>query len=101
MTYTRVLSTADLAPGQMRGIEVNEEEMLLVNLEGEYYALGNICTHMTCRLSGGSIKGHNVICPCHFSVFEVKTGRVLGGPANRPEPTFKVKVEKENVLVDL
>lgn len=101
MTYTEVLLTEDLAPGQKRDVEIAGIDVLLVNLDGKYYAIGNICTHMTCRLSEGSIKGDNVTCPCHFSVFDVKTGKVLGGPASRPEPVFKVKVEKGSVLVDL
>lgn len=101
MTYTKALRTVDLAPGQMKGVEVGGENILLVNLDGKYLAIGDICTHMTCKLSEGSIKGGSVTCPCHFSVFDVKTGKVLGGPAGKPEPVFKVKVEKEQILVDL
>jgi 3-phenylpropionate/trans-cinnamate dioxygenase ferredoxin subunit len=101
MTYTKVLPTEDLAPGQMKGVEVSGKNILLVNLDGKYYAIGDICTHMTCRLSEGSITSGNVKCPCHFSVFDVRTGKVLGGPAGKPEPVFKVRVEKEQILIDL
>jgi 3-phenylpropionate/trans-cinnamate dioxygenase ferredoxin subunit len=101
MTYAKVLSTGDLSSGKMKGVEALGEQILLINLGGKYYAMGDICTHMTCNLSRGQIKGATVICPCHFSVFDIKTGRVLGGPASRPEPVFKVKIEKESVLVEL
>jgi 3-phenylpropionate/trans-cinnamate dioxygenase ferredoxin subunit len=101
MTYVKVLSTKDLPVGKMKGVEVDVEQMLLVNLDGKYYAIGDLCTHMTCRLSEGSLKGGAVTCPCHFSVFDVKTGKVLGGPAGKPEPVFSVKVEGDQVLVDL
>jgi nitrite reductase/ring-hydroxylating ferredoxin subunit len=101
MTYTRVLSIQDLQPGEMKGIEANGKQILLVNLTGKFYAIADICTHMTCHLSRGSIKDESVVCPCHFSVFDLKTGRVLGGPAGKPEPIFKVKIEKESIMVDL
>ena len=101
MTYVKVFSMQDLSPGEMKGVEANGKQLLLVNIAGKYYAIGDICTHMTCNLSRGSIKGESVVCPCHFSVFDLKTGSVLGGPASKPEPTFKVKIEKGNVLVDL
>ncbi len=101
MTYTKVSLTEDLPQGKMRGFEADGKQILLVNLDGKYYAIGDICTHMTCKLSEGSIKGDTVICPCHFSVFDVRTGKVLSGPASRPEPTFKVKVEKQQISVDL
>jgi nitrite reductase/ring-hydroxylating ferredoxin subunit len=101
MTYTKVLSTKDLPPGKMKGVETDGKHALLVNLDGQYYALGDICTHMTCRLSEGSIQGDRVKCPCHFSVFDAKTGRVLSGPASKSEPVFKVRVEREQILVDL
>jgi 3-phenylpropionate/trans-cinnamate dioxygenase ferredoxin subunit len=101
MTYTKVLSTKDLPPGKMKSVEAGGKQILLVNLDGKYYAFGDICTHMTCKLSEGSIKGNSVTCPCHFSVFDVKTGKVLSGPASKPEPIFKVKVEREQILVDL
>jgi 3-phenylpropionate/trans-cinnamate dioxygenase ferredoxin subunit len=101
MTYIKVVSVEDLSPGEMKGAEVLGKQILLVNLAGKYYAMGDICTHMTCNLSRGSIKGDSVVCPCHFSVYDVKTGSVLGGPAGKPEPVFRVRIEKESVMVDL
>lgn len=100
MTYTRVLSTKDLSPGEMKSVETRGKQVLLVNLDGEYHAIGNICTHMTCRLSEGSINDSDVTCPCHFSVFDVRSGKVLNGPATKPEPVFKVKIENDQILVD-
>jgi len=101
MTYIEVLSTKDLQPGNVKGIETDGKQVLLVNIDRKYYAIGDVCTHMTCRLSEGTIKGDSVTCPCHFSVFDVKTGKVLNGPAYKPETVFKVKVERGQVLVDL
>jgi nitrite reductase/ring-hydroxylating ferredoxin subunit len=74
---------------------------LLVNVDGEYYAIGNKCTHRSCKLSKGALEGDAVKCPCHKSVFNVKTGEVVHGPASKPEPKYAVRVEEEQILVSV
>lgn len=101
MEFIRVLSTKDLAPGEMKDVEANGKEILIVNLEGNFYALGNVCTHVGCLLSDGMLSGENIKCTCHGSTYNVKTGSVVTGPAKNPEPTFQVKVEKDQVLVNV
>jgi nitrite reductase/ring-hydroxylating ferredoxin subunit len=99
MDFARAASTKDLEPGNMMGVEVWGKEVLLVNLGGTFYAIGNRCTHMSCLLSEGTLEGESVKCVCHDSFFEVKTGKVAKGPARKPEPVFQVKVEGDQVLI--
>jgi nitrite reductase/ring-hydroxylating ferredoxin subunit len=102
MGFVQVASTKDLTPGNMKGAEVGDKRILVVNVEGKYYAIGDVCTHRGCRLSGGTLKEGGIVqCPCHGSNFDVKTGDVVKGPAKTPEPTFEVKVEKDQVLVNV
>jgi len=99
--FVKVSSTNELVPGKMIGVEAGGKEVFVVNLEGKYYAIGNHCTHMGCMLSDGVLKGESVQCPCHFSVFDLKTGNVIKGPAKKPEPVFQVKAEGDQVLVNI
>jgi len=101
MGFFRVSSTKDLAPGKMKGVEAGGKPILAVNSGGRYYALGNVCTHKGCTLSDGALDGETVRCPCHGSVFNIKTGGVVRGPAMKPEPTFQVKVEGDQVMVSV
>lgn len=101
MGFVKVASTKELGPGKMKSAEVDGKLVFLVNVEGKYYAIGNVCTHMACMLSDGVLKGESVQCPCHGSVFDVKTGGILKGPAKKPEPTFQVKVEGDQILVNV
>jgi 4-hydroxymandelate oxidase len=96
-----VASTKDLAPGKMHAIQLGEKSILLVNLDGTYYAIGNLCTHEECLLSDGKLSGATVECPCHGSLFDIKTGQALNGPATSPEPLFEAKVEDEQILVQV
>jgi nitrite reductase/ring-hydroxylating ferredoxin subunit len=100
MTLINVASAADLKPNQMKVVNANGKPILLVNLEGTYYAIGNKCTHMQCTLTNGELKGEVVQCPCHGSKFNVKTGKVVGGPAAVPEPVYELKVEDGKVLIN-
>jgi len=81
--FVKVASIKELGPGKMVGVEAGGKEIFMVNLAGKYYAIGNVCTHVGCMLSDGVLKGESVQCPCHGSVFDVKTGKVLKGPAER------------------
>jgi len=101
MGFVRATSTKQLGEGKMVGVEVGGNPILVVNLKGKYYAIGNICTHMGCMLSDGALKGENVQCPCHGSVFDVKTGKVIKAPANKSVLAFQVKVEGDQILVNV
>jgi len=89
----------EISAGKMKSVEVGGVYVLLANIAGEYFAIGNKCTHRGCKLSSGVFDGETVKCPCHKSVFNVKTGAVVHGPASKPEPKYAVKVEDEQILV--
>lgn len=101
MGLVKVASTKDLEQGKMIGVEVGGKEVFIANMGGKYYAIGNRCTHMGCMLSDGTLRGENVTCPCHGSVFDVKTGNVVKGPAGKLEPAFQVKAEEDQILVSV
>jgi 3-phenylpropionate/trans-cinnamate dioxygenase ferredoxin subunit len=100
MTFVNVASTSELKPDEMVAVNANGKAVLLVNLDGTYYAIANICTHMGCPLSKGTLKGENVECVCHGSTFALKTGKVVRGPAGKPELKYEVKVENGKILID-
>ena len=100
MEFVKVASAADLKPNEMKAVNANGKPVLLANLEGNYYAIGNKCMHMGCTLTNGKLKGEIVECPCHGSQYDVKTGAVVRGPALKPEPKYEVKVENGQVMVN-
>jgi len=100
MGFVKVASKDEIPVGKMKLVEENGTPSLLANVAGEYYAIGNKCTHRSCKLSSGTLEGEIVKCPCHGSKFNVKTGEVMHGRAYKPEPKYTVKVEKDQLLVD-
>jgi len=99
--FEKVVSVNNLKLGNMMNVEIAGKEICISNIDGKYYAIGNRCTHMGCLLSDGELEGENVTCPCHGSVFNLKTGAVLKGSAKTSEPVFEVKVDSEQVLVNV
>ena len=99
MDFMKVALKKEIPAGKMKAVYVAGVPVLLVNVNGEYYAIGNKCTHRGCKLSKGALDGETVKCPCHKSVFNMKTGAVVHRPASKPEPKYTVKVEEEQILV--
>ena len=101
MGFIKVISTKELPPGKMLGIETEGMPILLVNLDGRIYAMGNKCTHRGCILSDGELKGDIVQCRCHRSIFDVKTGKVVEGPAKNPELVYQTSIEEGYVSINM
>jgi nitrite reductase/ring-hydroxylating ferredoxin subunit len=101
MKSVKVASADNLGPGKMLSVEHEGKEILIAKINGNYYAMENRCTHMACMLSNGTLRGDNVTCPCHGSVFHVRTGEVLKGPARKPELTYTVRIEQNQIFVDI
>jgi nitrite reductase/ring-hydroxylating ferredoxin subunit len=101
MDFRRAASVNDLKPGEKLGVVLQGEPVLLVNLENEYYAIGGKCTHRGCMLSDGTLEGSRIHCICHGSTFELKTGAVYRGPAAKPEPSYRVRVDGDQIQVEI
>ena len=84
----------------MRAVDLEgEERICIVKVEGKYYAIGNVCTHLGGPLDEGTLEGYEVECPQHGSKFDVRTGKPTKPPARQVVPVYEVKVEDNNILV--
>lgn len=99
MEFLEVAAVDDLAEGEMIPVEVAGKRVLLAQIEGSAYAMGAICTHERTHLDQGTLVGHEVTCPLHFSCFDVRTGEPTAPPAEKPADVYQVKVEDGKVLV--
>jgi nitrite reductase/ring-hydroxylating ferredoxin subunit len=102
-TYYTVARVSDLRPGEMKYVEVgpDAEPICLINLDGEFYALNDCCTHEEASLSDGTIVGDELECPLHGGAFEIRTGQPAGFPAVVPAQTYHVRVVGDEVQIAL
>ena len=101
MGFTEVLQEKDLLLNEMKEVKAFGKKILVANVGGKYYAIGNVCMHMGCSLSDGKLIGENVECPCHGSTYDIKTGSVIKGPAKNPEPVYQVEIQKGQIVVNI
>ena len=97
--FQKVAQVSDVPPGTIKPVQVGDAEVALVNLDGQFYAIGDVCTHAHCSLSDGELEDGTVICPCHGGGFDVKTGEVKYAPPMVDVPVYPVKVEGNDILV--
>ena len=104
MTLVRVAATTDIPEGEARGFTVDGTEVAVVNLGGgEFRALGDICSHAHAFLHEGEVDTdfETIECPKHGSTFDLESGKPRTLPATMPVPAYKLKVENDELLIEV
>src|SRR5260221_5757418 len=96
----KIAKTKDVPPGQAAAFTIEGQKIALFNVEGTYHAIGDTCTHRGGPLSEGDVQGTRVTCPWHGADFDLKTGAVLGPPAQKGVPSYKVVVEGDAIKLE-
>lgn len=99
--FQTVARTNDIGPGEMKYVEAGKHEnpIVLINFEGDYYALTDICTHEEASLSDGEIIGDEIECPLHGGAFEIRTGLPAAFPVVVPAKIYPVRVVGDEVQI--
>ena len=99
--YVKVAKTGRIAPGEAQAVEVGARRIALFNIEGTYHAIDDTCSHRGGPLSEGMVVGTEVTCPWHGAVFDVRTGGVLGAPAPQDVTRYAVRIEGEDIEIEV
>jgi nitrite reductase/ring-hydroxylating ferredoxin subunit len=97
--FVKVAESKEIGPSTMKAIELEGEKVCIINTEGNYYAIGNVCTHVGGPLDEGTLEGYEVECPWHGSKFDVRSGKATKPPAVGAVPKYEVKIEGNDILV--
>jgi nitrite reductase/ring-hydroxylating ferredoxin subunit len=87
--------------GQLFGFDYQDKRILLANLKGKLYATDLICTHAEADLSTGFLTEEGVRCPLHLSVFDLESGQPKNPPAEEALKTYNVKLEENEIFVEV
>ena len=98
--FVKIGKAADITNGEMRVFDVAGAKVNVANAGGHLYAIDDTCTHMGCSLANGDLDGTTVTCACHGSQFDVTSGAVLRGPAQRPVRSVPLQIDGSDLLAD-
>ena len=99
--FVKVAQTSELQLGQGRLVQVNGKPIALFNVDGHFFAIDNTCTHRGGSLAEGAVSGHEVTCPLHRAKFDVRTGEVVGPPAQQAVTRYVVRVTGTDLEIEV
>ena len=88
-----VCAASALADNENVIVDVDGTEVAIFKIDGQFFAIEDVCTHDGAEIASGELEGDEIICPRHGARFCVKTGAVKCAPAYEDVDTFPVRVE--------
>lgn len=102
MALVKVAEVNEIPVGGCKRVLIKRHPIAVFNIEGEYYAIDDTCSHADASLAAGRIvDGCKVACPLHGALFDIKSGKALTLPAVSPVETYKVTVEGTAIMVEV
>ena len=101
MSFVRVCSLADVPEEGALAVEIEDTPVAVVLVGEDVFALRDVCSHAEVALSEGEVYDHTIECWLHGSCFDLRTGKPTNPPATQPVPTYRVKIEGDDVYVSL
>jgi 3-phenylpropionate/trans-cinnamate dioxygenase ferredoxin component len=98
-TFYVVASTGDIPPGERVFLEIGDEAVVIFNIAGKLFAIGDVCTHDDGPLGDGELDGYEVICPRHGARFDVRNGKALTLPAVVDTPHYPVRINGDDIEI--
>jgi 3-phenylpropionate/trans-cinnamate dioxygenase ferredoxin subunit len=101
LTQHPVAKKSEIGAGKTHQVSVGGRGVLLCNVDGDIYAIEDVCTHDGGPLEQGELEGCRIMCPRHGAYFDVSSGAALTLPAIIPVQTYRVLVDGDDIYVDV
>lgn len=100
--FIKVTKINQIAKDSMKTVNVSGKQIAICNMDGEFFAIDDTCTHQQCSLSQeGFLEGATITCGCHGAQFDATTGQVLSLPATANLKTYKTKIQGEDLYIEI
>lgn len=98
--FVTIATTDEIQPGERLVVELGREWVAVFNVDGQYYAIQDLCTHDDGPLAEGELNGCVIECPRHGAQFDIRNGKVLSPPAVVDVPVYKVRVQGNDIQLE-
>lgn len=90
--FVEIAPASELPNGERLFVDLGDKPIVILNVAGKLFALGDVCTHDDGPLGDGMIEGNNIVCPRHGGEFDVRDGKAVQMPAVVDIPAYPVRV---------
>jgi len=101
LEYVAVAEVGEIADGERLFFQIDDFDIVLLQIAGEYYAVGDVCSHDNGPLGDGEVEDCAIICPRHGARFDIRTGKVITLPAYEGIPVYPVRVQAGQIEIGL
>lgn len=101
LDYIEIAPASELPNGERLFVDLGNRPIVIFNIAGQFFAIGDVCTHDDGPLGDGTIEGFNVVCPRHGAEFDIRTGKVMQMPAVVDIPAYPVQVRDGQIFVGI
>ena len=99
--FLEIAPASELPNGERLFVELGDKPIVIFNIAGQFFAIGDVCSHDDGPLGDGVIEGNNVVCPRHGAEFDVRTGKAMTMPAVIDIPAYPVKIREGTIFVGI
>lgn len=99
--FVEIAPASELPNGERLFVELGDKPIVVFNIAGQYFAIGDVCSHDDGPLGDGTIEGYNIVCPRHGAEFDIRTGKVMQMPAVVDIPAYPVAVRDGMIFIGI
>lgn len=99
--FVEIAPVSDLPNGERLFVDLSDKPIVIFNIAGQLFAIGDVCSHDDGPLGDGLLEDHNIVCPRHGAEFDVRTGKAMAMPAVIDIPAYPVKLVDGNIFVGI
>lgn len=90
--FVEITPADELPNGERLFVEIEGKPLVIFNIAGQFFSIGDVCSHDDGPVGEGDLEGYNITCPRHGAEFDVRTGQVVSMPAVVDIPAYPVRV---------
>jgi 3-phenylpropionate/trans-cinnamate dioxygenase ferredoxin subunit len=99
--FVEIGPVSELPNGERLFVDLGDRPIVIFNIAGQLFAIGDVCTHDDGPLGDGMIEGHNIVCPRHGGEFDVRTGQAVQMPAVIDIPAYPVQIQDGSIFIGI
>lgn len=99
--FVEIAPADELPNGERLFVEIEGKPLVIFNIAGQFFSIGDVCSHDDGPVGEGDIEGYNITCPRHGAEFDIRTGQVMSMPAVVDIPAYPVQVRDGMILVGI